>query len=319
MNPKRMVLVTFARCIMVIEMFNFWYFFWIAVSAGLFFGPYFLLRNKSDNVKGAVLFSILAFALLLHFLKAFIPPYSTDTARFYRDIWFVNICGANILLFPFIFLSKSKTAKDYMFYIGVISGFLATFYPTEPIDKGAEGCAVEYLDVIRFYIHHAIIWIVPLLMVVLGLHKLDYRRVIRVGPCLIGLFLFIMLNQLFQQELGFTPVRGFAGEGHSSTVHDITQIGYKNTSYIWGTDPDDAIGKIFDFLCPKLFKTIPVGEYAGQAKHWPFFWLIVPVMVLVTPLAFGISMVFDHKSFRRDMGRVKLKLSDIGSRLKHKK
>ena len=68
----------------------------------------------------------------LHFLKVYIPPYSTDEARMLRDSWFVNICGANIGLFPFLFFSKNKHVKDYMFYIGVLSGLIALFYPQEP-------------------------------------------------------------------------------------------------------------------------------------------------------------------------------------------
>ena len=289
---------------MVVQMFNLPYFLWIFLSAGLFFGLYFLLKNRTERTQRIVLFSILVFALLLHFLKAFIPPYSTDPSRLHRDIWFINICGANIFLFPFLFVIKNETLHDYMFYIGVFSGFLATLYPTEALDRDLS----EILDITRFYVHHAILWIVPLLMVLLGLHKLNYRRVIRVGPCLLGLFVFILLNQIIQQEIGFTPVRGFAGELGTLDVYDITDIGYKNTSYIWGADADDPIGMIFDIFCPKIFKTIPVGKYKGQRRHWPFIWLIVPVMVIITPLCFAVSMIFDRKHFVEDMGRVKIYL-----------
>lgn len=282
---------------MIIQMFNFWYFFWLLLMAGAFIGLYFLLRNKSERTKNIVLFSILAFALLLHFLKAFFPPYSTDEARFFRDIWFINICAVNILFFPFIFLSRSKVLRDYMFYIGVLSGAVAILYPMEPLLKVDQ--TGELLDIVRYYIHHGILFIVPLLMVVFGLHKLSYRRVIKMAPVLLGVFLFIMMNQLLQQELGFTPVRG-------SGSTDITEIGYKNSSYIWGADDGDFIGTVLRYLTPNVFKTIPVGEYAGQAKEWPFFWLIVPVYVLFTPLCFGLSMIFDRQNFLNDWGRVKL-------------
>ena len=112
---------------MRIEMFNFWYFFFIAALVGAYFGLYFLLRNRSTHTKYLVLYSILVFALLLHFLKAFIPPYSTDESRLFRDIWFINICAVNILVFPFIFLSKSETLRDYMVYIGLASGIIVCF------------------------------------------------------------------------------------------------------------------------------------------------------------------------------------------------
>ena len=102
---------------MVIAMFNGWYFFWIAVSVGSILGLYFGLKNKAPILQKTVLFSLLAFGFLCHFLKVYIPPYSVDKDRMLRDAWFVNICGANIGLFPFLFFSKNKHVKDYMFYI----------------------------------------------------------------------------------------------------------------------------------------------------------------------------------------------------------
>ena len=100
---------------MQIAMFNGWYFFWLLLLGGATVGLYYLLKNKSHKVQSIVLFSILAFGLLMHFMKALYPPYSTDEARMLRDSWFVNICGANIALFPFLFFVKNKRVQDYMF------------------------------------------------------------------------------------------------------------------------------------------------------------------------------------------------------------
>ncbi len=97
---------------MYIDMFNGWYFFWLLLCAGATAGLYFLLRNRSVSTQKGVLFGLLALGLLLHFLKVYIPPYSVDEARMLRDSWFVNICAANIALFPFLFWSKSSRAKD---------------------------------------------------------------------------------------------------------------------------------------------------------------------------------------------------------------
>ena len=127
-----------------IDMFNFWYFFFLLLSAGSIVGLYFALRNASPFKKDVAIFSLLAVGFVLHFLKNYIPPYAdystgvrVFTDRGMRDCWFVNICGANIALFPFMFLCKDKRVRDYMFYIGVLSGFIALFYPQEPIAKGA--------------------------------------------------------------------------------------------------------------------------------------------------------------------------------------
>lgn len=286
---------------MFIAMFNGWYFFWLILAAGSIVGLYFGLRNKSARVQKGVLFGMLVFGLLLHFLKVYIPPYSVDEARMLRDSWFVNICGANIALFPFFFWSKNDKVKDYMFYIGVLSGLIALFYPQEPIAKVDQ--LAEQLDVVRFYYHHWMVMAVPLLMVLFGHHKLSYKRIFSAPTGLLLLMLFIMLNQIFQSELGFIPLRDRG---------NFFGIDYKNTSYIWGPGENDAIGNFLALFTPDFFKIVPVGEFAGQVKYWPWFWMIVPVFVLVTPLSFGLCMIFDHKSLKSDLRALK-------SRAKEKK
>ena len=275
---------------MYIDMFNFWYFFWLILAAGMTAGLYFLLKNRSVKTQKAVLFALLAVGFLLHFLKAYIPPYSVDEARLLRDSWFVNICAANIALFPFMFFSKNEKIKDYMFYIGVLSGLIALFYPQEPMAKVDQ--LAEQLDIVRFYYHHWMVMAVPLLSVLFKHHKLSYKRVFSAPVGLLLLMLFIMLNQLFQAELGFVPL-------HSE--NNFLGIGYKNTSYIWGPGVNDAIGSFFAIFTPEIFKTVPVGQYAGQEKYWPWFWIIVPVFLLVTPLSFLLCMIFDGKNFVSDV------------------
>ena len=184
-----------------------------------------------------------------------------------------------------------------MFYIGVISGLIALFYPQEPIAKVDQ--YGEQLDIVRFYYHHWMVLAVPLLMVIFGHHKLNYKRILVAPTGLLLLMLFIMLNQIFQSELGYIPLRD---QGN------FFGIGYKNTSYIWGPGANDAIGQFLAIFTPDIFKTVPVGQYAGQLKYWPWFWIIVPAYILVTPLAFLCAMPFEHKAFVADIKALKARL-----------
>ena len=286
---------------MIIKMFNGWYFFWLLLATGGILGLYFGLKKASTRTQKIVLFSLLAFGFILHFLKVYIPPYSVDEARKLRDAWFVNICGANIALFPFFFFSKKKYIKDYMFYIGVLSGLIALFYPQEPLAKSNQ--LGEFWDIVRFYYHHWMLLAVPLLLVLWKHHELSYKRILSAPIGLLLLMLFIILNQIFQSELGFIPLRSA----------DMFHINFKNSSYIWGPGTNDAIGNFLALFCPKFFKVIPVGQYAGQIKYWPWFWMIFPAFILVTPLAFGLCMIFDHKNFAKDVREL---YSKVQSKLK---
>lgn len=277
------------------QMFNGWYFLGLFGSIFTVVALYFLLRKKSAKTQKWVLFSILILGLILHFLKFLIPPYSTDVARCNRDAWFVNICGANIALFPFFYLSKSKTAKDYMFYLGMLGGLIAVFYPMEVFQKSNQ--AGEILDIVRFYIHHTMLWGVPLLMVLFKHHTLSYKRVWAVPLWLMFVFGFIMVNQILQSELGFIPLRGT----------DFYNINYKNSSLIWGPGSESLAGP-FKALCPKLFRTVPVGEFAGTEKYWPALWLLVPAYICLMPLCFLICLIFDFKNLKADVKSLCLKL-----------
>ncbi|MBQ7307616.1 MAG: YwaF family protein [Clostridia bacterium] len=190
---------------MYVKMFNFWYFFWIFLSIACYVGLYFLLKNKSNKTKNIVLFSILVLALVMHFTKAFYPPYSTNKDYFLKEVFFVNICGANILFFPFMYFSKNQKTRDYMFYMGLISGFASICYPTVALFK--DNPLAEWMDIVRYYVHHSIIWIVPLLMVTLKLHKPSYKSMLSVPTYLMGVLIFVMANQIIQSEIGIISLR----------------------------------------------------------------------------------------------------------------
>lgn len=276
----------------MVEVGNLWYFFFIALTLGLILSLYFLFKNKSDKTKKIFIASLLFFNLALHFLKALFPPYNTNLQRALEDTWFINICAVSVATFPFLFLSKSETAKDWMFYIGIISGFLALVYPTEAL-----GDNVLTFDLWRFYICHMIIFIAPLLMVLLKVHSLNYKNIWKMPLCMMAVMLFIICNQVLQAELGIIDLRG------SDLLKD--GCGYRNTSLIWG--PTDDLAVIFTWVTPNFMKTVPFGSYAGQEKYWPFFYLLPGAIIYFTLLPLLICLPWEFKHIKNDFILLKQK------------
>ena len=167
--------------------------------------------------------------------------------------------------------------------MGVISGFLALLYPTEALDK-----SVLTLDVWRFYICHVIIIAVPLLAVKLKLFEVSVKTVLKIPFCVTAVLLFIICNQVLQSELGAIPLRD----------QDIFDVNWRNPSLIWG--PTDDVAVLFSWLTPNFMKTIPFGQFAGQPKFWPLFWMLPAVFVYFILIPLGLCFLFNFKNTVRD-------------------
>ena len=48
-----------------------------------------------------------------------------------------------------------------------------------------------------------------------------------------------------------------------------------------------------------------IAMFNGWYFFWLLFWAGVTVYLLVTPVAFGLSMIFDHKSLAADCKALK--------------
>ena len=273
----------------MVEYFNFYYFLYIAFAFGLLTGLYFLLRNKSQKTSTIVLFCLLAANLLLHFFKLSFASYQDWMPQAIRTITPENICAVDILVFPWFFLSKKNVLKDYMFYMGVMGGIGATFLPIDVIGRDAFA-----LESMRFYFSHILIWVVPLLMVLLKLHTLDYKRIIKVPLLIYSVLGIILINEIILTGAGFVP------------LDYLYSNEFRNSAFIFG--PLAAIGflgELFTALTPKLFLTIPIGENAGAAYYWPIIWLVIPAFIYFSILAFLLSLPFEYKRIKKDMLTIK--------------
>ena len=269
----------------MVEYFNFYYFLYIVFALGLLFGLYFLLRNKSKKTSGIVLFGLLLSSFILHFLKL--------ASGYYQDWmpWAIitvtpeNLCAVSVLVFPWFFISKKKILKDYMFYAGVLSGFCATLYP-----MGAVNLNAFEFETVRFYYCHILIWVAPLLMVLLKLHTLDYKRIVKI-PFLIYMALgVILVNEVVITGAGFVNMNYL----YDSEV--------RNASFIFGPVAEvGVLGKLFTALTPKLFMTAPVGGNAGSVYYWPIIWMVIPIFVYFCVFAVLLALPFEYRNIKKDV------------------
>jgi len=277
----------------MVEHFNFYYFLYIALALGLLLGLYFLLRNKSKRTSAVVLFGVLFFNFVLHFAKLAFEPYQSWMPYAIRTVTPENICALNVLVFPWLFLSKNKTLKDYMFYMGVISAVAATLFPVDVIGHNA----FEF-ETMRFYVSHVLLGIVPMLMVLLKLHTLDYRRIPKVPFFAYLTLCIILVNEIILIGAGFV------------NINHLFSNEIRNSALIFGPLADvELVGVLFTALTPELFLTMPIGPNAGETFYWPIIWLAIPFYVYAGIAALLMCLPFEHKSVRADVSALKAKAS----------
>lgn len=270
---------------MKVKFLNAPYFIFILLCAGITVGLYFLLKNKSMKTKKIVIFSLLLLNFSLHFLKLLFPPYNESLQAGLTEVFAVNICAVSVLVFPFIFLSKNDGAKDFMFYMGALGGGLAMLIPTEAIDN-----PLLFFDNLRFYTAHMIIFVAPMLMVLLKVHSLNYRRIWKMPLYMMVYFMFIMVNQIVQSELGIVPLRN----------SNFLSPNYDNPSFFWKKS-NDPLFAVINIFTPKFLTIVPFGEFAGQTKYMPLVYIFPAVIVYFTVLPFLLALPFEYKRFWSDL------------------
>lgn len=267
----------------MIEYFNFFYFLYPVLAVGLLIGLYLMLRNKSEKTVAIVLFLILTANFALHFLKLFADFYQERMPWVIRTVTPENICAVSVLLFPWFFLSKNKFLRDYMYYIGIISGVGATIFPIDVIGHNA----FEF-ETLRYYIAHSVIWVIPLLMVMLKVHTLEYRRILKMP-----LIAFLILGLILVNEVILTGI-GFLREDIFFSYE------VRNAAFIFGPHPDIAfIGTLFLLLTPEFFTVMPIGENAGETFYWPIVWLMIPFYIYVSIISVLLTLPFVKIPLRR--------------------
>ena len=271
----------------MIEYFNIYYFLYLFLSIALLIGLYLVLRNRDKRTIEIVLFSILIVNFLFHFLKLAFGYYQERMPWVIRTITPENICAVSVIVFPWFFLSKRAVLRDYMFYMGVISGIGATVIPIDVI-----GFNVFEFETVRYFIAHILIWVVPLLMVMLKVHTLEFKRIFKVPLIAYLILCVILVNEVILTGTGFINERHlFSNE-------------VRNAALIFGPNPDiEFVGMLFLPLTPELFTTIPIGENAGATFYWPIIWMIIPSYIYLVISGILLTLPFEYKRILNAISR----------------
>lgn len=278
---------------------NLYYFVYIIAAVILTIGLVSFLNHRTQTFRHWFIFGLILFAFVVHFLKIFIPPYTTNVEFIYTKISFENICAVSTLTFPFLYFTKNKTLKDYMIMVGIASGILTFMFPVDAISEYFDGRIVGQkeafsLEVIRFYMAHYLLFLSPFLMMTYKMHTLSIKRAWRAPLVLIGVLVLIYINELVLTAIGWVP---------RTELYDPQ---FRNPSFIFGIRGDlSGLGQIILVFVP--FFMYSYNSVTMSYDFWPVVWLVFPAifyggaMVLIQMFIFDKdnTILFFKKLFSR--------------------
>lgn len=243
---------------MVIKLFDKTYFLVLIICFILTLILYFILRNKNKKIQMNTLI-ILSFSnFLLHFLKLLHPSYN-NYPYVLSTISLENVCAVNTVLTPFILLSENDKLKDYLCLLGSLGGLFALFYPDQLLNYNN-----IYFEIFRFYYDHFILFLVPFLLLILKLHKLNLKRLIYYPITFLKVEILILINEIIL----------IATKVLDCNLYDFFNKNYRNSAFIFGIQEGYKNLTIpLTFLTPKF---LLINPYMNNDSYLPIIWLIIP-------------------------------------------
>lgn len=245
----------------MIDIFTLNHFLWVITAFIIIIIVHYGFKSKSEKFKFWFLFSLTILAWLVHFSRII---YS-DNLRTYQ-LFFTNLCGLSTLLYPFLYLSKSKLAKDYMYYVGGFFAFLSLAYPYT-----VEGDPMFASNSIRFFFAHLILIMVPVLLASWKIHIPNVRN-------LGFMFLFVLMGAIYNMALSAF----FVETGLKNYL--------ENYMGVWGND-DDVFSNVALIFAPwatyeKVFNGVLME------RPIPFVYMLPSTILFAFPIWFSMSIPF---------------------------
>jgi len=281
----------------MLKLFGVWHLVFLFGTTVLFavatFLCWFFLRDKK-RVSKIVIVVLLLCATALHFLRLVWPSSIADSSgvRLLHYITPESICAFNAMLFPIFFLWGGRRLRDYMFYVGVFTCIVSIIYPTIIGNKAYE------FDTWRFFFMHQILAFVPIIMILTGHHRIDWRKSWVSIYILLGVISIIFVNEVILVSTGLIVHDDFA---------NMFEKNGRNIAMIFGPTKElDGLAWFFKAFTPPFFRTAPVDVpfmhlAKGDVFWWPIVWIIIPGTILFGVFFFLLSLIFDFRGFWRDI------------------
>ncbi len=271
-----------------IELFNFYYFLYIGILICMTFVISLFLDNQSLRFKKGFILGLIIFNFVIHFLKIFIYPY-TLIDHVWTKVTFENISAATILLFPYLYVSKNKTLKDYMIIIGLSAGLIPLIYPADAMSTMFNGTIhigerpVFMLENIRFYTAHYILFLVAFLMLRYNIHIVSFKRALKIPLIFIGVLVLLFINELLITYFGGVP------------FENLFDPNKRNPSMIFGIkDGYEEISVLLKVFVPKFMEiTHPVYGFTFLV---PVIWLMIPLYIYGSMIIILFYVIIDRKN-----------------------
>ena len=263
---------------MVLQVFSASHILILLITAGIIFAIYYPLRHAAEATKRNVIILLMALNILQHFFKHYIYPHIPANGL-QLDNTACNICAFLILASPFMHLCKSRSARQYIAYVGTISGAVAILVPFWFFGRDIFAADVIW-EFIRFYSCHALLFTTSLLPVLWGRVRFCHGDGWKFGLYFLGMLCVLLLNNtIFLLMIDKTA----AGNLYERLLSANAGGFMGPPAY---DSPYSVLVKIAEALSPAIFLGGAEGVYT------PILWYMTPIYFLMTPVAYGLATLW---------------------------
>ena len=276
------------------------YFLFILLLIALVFGTRSLCRRFGKEFTRNLLLILYWSNFALHFLKQFNPYYISRLPNSLGSSSLENFCAILIVISPFVFVFGNDYLKDYLFYVGIVSGIMVYLVPTGALGRDL-GDLDSLLEVLRFYGCHAPLVIGGYLMVEEGLHRLDYHRLWAIPLMFTAVNGVVFLNGVF---LGFVlHFPGWPSTWEQFSDRDC----FVNQSFTFGPmrQFDGTLGWVYKLMIPGL-QTYHNSN--GELCFVPVIYMLIPLYIATALFGPWLCYKYEKRHYRMDFEEWKQRL-----------